>query len=513
MGIIKIKDLRSIKNLEFEIPTQGIHVLTGSNGCGKTSLLITLNRICNSTAFSNFKLGRKVGMDKFTNTKITYSNNINSITYRRSNRGWEPTPKGAKVNSLFTYTDCYFITTTGFRFYEPNPDQFYKRGGHVVYTDAPIEIKNGLNEVFATTKFDNLKYVTISSMHGRQKKLHRTNILYVIKEPGGNVYSEMNFSLGERLVLNTLDFSQSIPNNVLLLIDEIELALHPTAQIRFYKYIERITNTKNITCIISTHSSSLIKVAKNRIYLDNKSGIIDVVKKCEPAYILKELTLTNDNRPDYLFFVEDIMAWRYLNEVIRKYQETEDKHVIIYVTPVGGYEQVVQLTESFYSIPPFSRREIQAFPDADVQGTWNNLNANAARTPAEQKKLDLLNRNRQNISILDITPELGVWNWLTIDASKFERDIFSAYGTKLFSMQNIINQINVEEVGKSLGNPRNHAKGCFKNLSKKLHMHYTSISESSLIEILFRSYVTDTLSNIMVFNQWKTIFKSIFNRR
>ena len=148
MGIIKIKDLRSIKNLEFEIPTQGIHVLTGSNGCGKTSLLITLNRICNSTAFSNFKLGRKVGMDKFTNTKITYSNNINSITYRRSNRGWEPTPKGAKVNSLFTYTDCYFITTTGFRFYEPNPDQFYKRGGHVVYTDAPIEIKNGLNEVF-----------------------------------------------------------------------------------------------------------------------------------------------------------------------------------------------------------------------------------------------------------------------------------------------------------------------------------------------------------------------------
>lgn len=48
----------------------------------------------------------------------------------------------------------------------------------------------------------------------------------------------MNFSLGERLVLNTLDYAQDVPDNSLLLIDEIELALHPTAQVKFYEYVQ-----------------------------------------------------------------------------------------------------------------------------------------------------------------------------------------------------------------------------------------------------------------------------------
>ena len=92
---IIIKELRSVKYLEFDVPTSGVHVLTGCNGCGKTSLLITLNRICNNTAFSSLKFGRKVGMDKFSSTRITYTNGTSDITYKRTNRGWEPTPSKA----------------------------------------------------------------------------------------------------------------------------------------------------------------------------------------------------------------------------------------------------------------------------------------------------------------------------------------------------------------------------------------------------------------------------------
>ena len=143
---IIIKELRSIKYLEFDVPTSGVHILTGCNGCGKTSLLITLNRICNNTAFSSLKLGRKVGMDKFSSTRITYTNGTSIITYKRTNRGWEPTPSKAKPSDIFPFADCRFITTSGFRFFEPNPDNFYKTGGgHVAYADAPVEIKEGLN--------------------------------------------------------------------------------------------------------------------------------------------------------------------------------------------------------------------------------------------------------------------------------------------------------------------------------------------------------------------------------
>lgn len=511
MGKISIQDLRNITSMEFEVPTTGVHLLTGCNGCGKTSLLIALNRICNNTAFSGFKLGRKVGMDKFSTTKITYSDGTNSIWYSRTNRGWEPHPRGSKPNTLFSFADSYFITTSGFRFFEPNTDQFYKRGGRVVYTDAPQEIKDGLNIVFDTQKFNDLKYVTIRGMHGRQKKLHRTNIMYVIKS-GANVYSEMNFSLGERLVLNTLDFAQGIPNNVLLLIDEIELALHPVAQIRFYNYIKNITAAHSLSCIISTHSASLIKIAQSRLYLENHNGSVDVIKNCEPAYILKDLTITPDNRPDYLFFVEDIMAWRYLNAILRKYQQTEDKNKFIKISYVGGYEQVVQLAESFYTTPPFAQRMIQSFPDADVRQSWDELIAKPNKTHAENRKLDLLNRNSHNISLLDITPELGIWNWLVADASTFEHSFTGVFGAQLFSMQNLVNQVVVEEAHYAPGKPREHAKGCFKNLVEKIQLQVPGTSGEVILDLLFKSYVHEKMQDMAYFNSWKQVFKSIFNR-
>lgn len=509
---IIIKELRSIKYLEFDVPTSGVHILTGCNGCGKTSLLITLNRICNNTAFSSLKLGRKVGMDKFSSTRITYTNGTSIITYKRTNRGWEPTPSKAKPSDIFPFADCRFITTSGFRFFEPNPDNFYKTGGgHVAYADAPVEIKEGLNKIFDTQKFNNLKYVKIRSMHGRQKKLHRNNILYVIKD-AGNVYSEMNFSLGERLVLNTLDYAQGVPNNSLLLIDEIELALHPTAQVKFYEYVQDLAQRKSLTCILSTHSGSLIKAASKRLHLENRLGVISVLKDCEPSYILKELTVAADNRPDYLFLVEDIMAWRYLNAILRKYQRTEDKYKLCQIAYVGGYEQVIQLAETFYRMPPFSKRAVQVFPDADVQQEWDRLKLKVNRTPAEEKKLQLLNTNHQNISILDITPELGVWEWLTADASKFESSFINAYGNQLFRMTDVVNTVSDEEIGKSPGNPREHAKGCFKNLVEKLRGHVPASSEGEIFDILFRSYAEDKLSDINKFDHWKSIFKLIFNR-
>ena len=372
MSKVTITRLRNIASLEFEVPTSGVYVLTGSNGSGKTSLLLALNRICDKNAYSNLKIGRSVGMDKFTNTIFSYSNGVQTVSYKRSNRGWEPTPRGVDIKSLFSFTESCFITTTGFRFYQPDTKTFYKQRGNVVYSDAANQIKQGLNEVFNTNKFDNLKYVKIRNIRGRQKTLHRDNILYVIKDPN-NVYSEVHFSLGERLILNTLDFIQGLQNGGLLLIDEIELALHPVAQVQFFNLIRRIAMQKQLTCIISTHSTSLVKIAERRFYLENRNGTVTALTDCQPAYILKDISIADDNRPDYIFFVEDEMALRYLRAIIRKYQQTEDQHIFFNISYVGGYPQVLRLTEQFYSIPPFKRRQVQAFPDADFQESWDNL--------------------------------------------------------------------------------------------------------------------------------------------
>lgn len=511
MAKISISKLRNIDFLEFEVPTSGVYILTGCNGSGKTSLLLALNRICDKNAFISLKIGRSVGMDEFANTVFTYTNGAQSVSYKRSNRGWEPSTRIVDVKSLFPFTESCFITTTGFRFYQPDTKTFYKQGGNVVYTDAADAIKRGLNEVFNTNRFNNLKYVTIRNIRGRQTTLHRNNILYVVYEPN-NVYSEVHFSLGERLILNTLDFIQGLQNGSLLLIDEIELALHPVAQVKFLNLIMRIALQKRLTCIISTHSSSLVKIAERRFYLENQNGIVKVLTDCEPAYILKDISLSDDNRPDYIFFVEDEMALRYLRTVLRKYQETEDQHVFFKISYVGGYEQVIRLTEQFYTIPPFTKRQVQAFPDADFQDSWNDLIAKPNKSPSEQDLLNAINRNQDNTTILDVTPEKDVWEWLVNDSRLFEQYVIDILGQQMFYMADIVNQVEVEEANRNQNNVRKHAKFCFKNLADKLMHNIPTTSEDFWYESLISSYVESRLADQAEFDEWKHRVKSIINR-
>ena len=49
---ITITHLKNIRSLEYEIPyCPGVYVITGLNGCGKTSLLVAIHRITHGNAF------------------------------------------------------------------------------------------------------------------------------------------------------------------------------------------------------------------------------------------------------------------------------------------------------------------------------------------------------------------------------------------------------------------------------------------------------------------------------
>lgn len=512
MRKIQITNLKSINSVEFEVPSSGTHILTGVNGSGKTSLLVALNRIGNKRAFDHFRVGREVNIDRFEKTEIKYTVDDKEITYYRSNRRWEAKPRGNTVDlqRAFGFTSSFFISTSGIRFYQTDFKDLQIKGKRITFSDVPPQLKTGMNQIFDTDKFSALKYATIKNKKGRQRILHRNNKLYAIV--GSETYSEMNFSLGERLILNTLDYINDISSRALLIIDEIELALHPTAQVRFYNHLKQLSKEKELTCIISTHSSSLIKCADKRIFLENEGGTVKVITDCYPSYILKELTVQQDNNSDYLFFVEDIMAARYLNKVLRVYQRTEDKHVIINIVPVGGYEQVVKMAMSFYGIPPYNQQKVQAFLDKDVEDIWKELQGKSDRTDAEQRKLELLNRNRSNISILSITPELGVWDWLRSNSEPFMDSITEHYGHQLWRMKDVLHQVETAETGAGK-NERTHAKGCLKNLIEKLITHIDMATEETILHLLFESYVTTEYDNENGLSCLKSVLKPILSRK
>lgn len=507
---IKLQNIKGIRELEFPFPEKrGVYVLTGVNGCGKTSLLITLCRLGDRMAFKNFHANTNNGIpiDNYKDSAVTYYAGTDEVTYQRKDKRWVSVPKSkSNLISKFPYKNTLFISTTGMRFFSQE-FQFDKKPK---FNDVNVNIISPMNQILDTDKFNNLKFVTVKNKRGRQRHLHRNNKLYVIKE-ASEFYSEANFSLGERLLLNTLDLLEHISSHTLLLIDEVELALHPIAQVKFYDYLRKQAKEKDLVVIISTHSSSLIKHAENRLFLErNRNGIISVVENCYPSYILREVAAPEDKKPDFIFLVEDIMAFKYLSLVIRRFlKDIKQDLVDCKIIPVGGYEEVIKLLDSLSTLG-YEKHKMQAFLDQDVEQTYAELESKGnARTDANDRTFELFNLNQHNISYLSITPELGVWEWLEQYPDIFKKHLDEEYGTQNFDVVDLVKKTNKEEAGNKGGNTRSWAKGCFKNFKERIHKQNAQISEDMVIDEMIKCYVENTYD----LNQLKTIFMPILNRK
>lgn len=504
---VKLENLKGIKELVFPFPERkGLYVLTGINGCGKTSLLIALSRLGDKYAFKNFQVknDKWLKIDAYKNASIIYKTDTKEVKYQYSRSRWAPTPReNSSLINAFPFINTLFISTLGLRFY--TQDQFvFKRP---VLLEVSDSIKRPMKEILSSDKYDDLKFITVKGKKGRQSQLHRNNKLYVI-QTGHNIYSEHNFSLGERLLLNTLDTLEHITPKTLLLIDEVELALHPLAQIKFYDYLKEQALQKDLAIIISTHSASLINHAEKRLFLEKQSnGTVEVLKDCFPSYILRTVSSNEEQKPDFFFFVEDDMATDYFQYIVNKFLADTGKPINCKVIPVGPYESVVKLVETFPMFG-YNKSHVQAFLDEDVKTTYREWHNNRNRTEAEQKKYELFNRNGNNISYLSITPELGVWEWIEQNSAKLKKYLDVQYGLQTYDVVRIIEETSAEEAMNKGDNLRNWAKGCFKNIADKINAKNHLISKREIYKSLLICYANAHYD----LNRLKRIFFPLFNR-
>lgn len=490
---IKLRNIKGITEMDFPFPTRkGVYVLTGTNGSGKTSLLIALCRLGDGRAFSYFKTttGNLGGLriDTYANASITYCVGGTSVTYQRTGVRWVPQPrKNSDLLTKFPFTNTLFVSTTGGRFFS---QELFNLNPRCSFNVVAADMVSAMNNILGTNKFANLKFITVKNKKGRQQRLRRDNKLYVVKS-GTTIYSEQNFSLGEKLLLNTLDLLQDIAPKTLLLIDEVELALHPIAQVKFYDFLKQQAEEKNLAVIISTHSSSLIKHADNRFFLEkDEGGVVNIRQNCYPSYILRGVSGLEDRRPDFIFFVEDAMASKYLDLVLRKFlNDTQRNRLDCKVVPAGPFDQVIRLLQAFPSLC-FEKNKIQAFLDKDAEDEFDRLSAKGnARTNAENQRFELFVRNRENITYLKITPELGVWQWVTRNAQLL-RDFFDqAYGVQSFDIVAVVDDVNLEEPMSNPNNLRKWAKGCFENFKGKITSLNPNITPDKVVDCMLECYV------------------------
>jgi predicted ATPase len=416
MKKIIIQKVKNIEFLEFEIPDKGVYLLTGKNGSGKTTLLASLHRIGYKNSFADYfkTTSSEEKLDFFGDSSITYildEERDEKVVYKYGNARWSPSPrKNSHLLSNFGYPRVKFVAANAKRI-EPTSHELktirMKNADNIIIKD--------LKKILSDNRFEGLKYINTKTGPG--------NKAYLIQKKINNksyYFSEKNFSLGEFCVLKLVTELNDLAHNSLVLIDEIEMALHPKAQVKLFTYIEEIAKAKDLTIIFSTHSASLIKrTPRKQIFVleNNGDGVIGCLRNCFPARVLGDITYDDEVEPDFLFFVEDLKAQYILEQMVDQFKQdySADKIFPYYkVIPVGGYDQVIDfLINSDQIFKTMVKR--YAFLDKDGEDE-------VLKKAEEQKRYGFLEKvkiNRDKIKYLPCVPEQGIIKYCEDESSHY----------------------------------------------------------------------------------------------
>ncbi|WIV98165.1 ATP-dependent nuclease [Kinneretia aquatilis] len=446
---VVISNLKSIKSLSFDVPQSGAFVVTGANGCGKTSLLTVLHRMGAPNAFQLGLPGGRAatGIDGITDATITYKINNKTVFYRYNQIRWSATPKSNSQLVRNAFSEVLFLKADSSRV-EPTQDEL--KG--LKKQAANEQLRNFMNAVFDTDKFNSLHRI---NLRGRGLVAH----LIDRTKPGDKRktwYSEKAFSLGELCVMRLGQKLLAMKNGGLYIVDEFEMALHPAAQIRLFKEIERLAEDAPCTVLVSTHSSSLIKSVgrKNIIYLENDDGEVNIHRNVYPTYALQYLALDEENSPDKLIFVEDVSAKQCVDELWKQHlseiQANGNRSIpTVQTAVIGGYREVLRFLERSRSFVPALTKRMAAL-DADSQEACLPPVVKAGQVlPALTIPQQLYGNQRAQVEFLPWTPEVGVCDLLASDTAYHRQGIQRFTGAPNLQISLALARAHVALVGKA----------------------------------------------------------------
>lgn len=421
---VEIQGIKNIPSLIFPIPQNGVHIVTGKNGTGKTTLFTCLSRIRNRVAFrKGFPSSENDVYDAFTGS-ITYRAGNNQVTYtRRKNGEWRP-DKSNNVLEQFGFGEVINVSTNAKRIFLQEVINPRKRRA----CDDRLNLL--LQEVLDDDKFKNMFMITTGDLRGGRGATvedRRKNTAYAIELTKEKYYTERNFSFGEIVLLNLFFDILNAPERSLILIDEVELALHPSAQIRLIGALKRIAKEKRQTIIISTHSSSIIRSEKDVILLEKELDKINVLLHCPPAKAIGAIGVREETMPDIVVLVEDRMANTLFKALMKKYLKLEEKnsYLDVRILEIGGFSNVINFYREARNYIFYNNIYIAAFMDKDVEtdiipyGHFGNYEIIYA-----------WQNDKKRLRFLPFTPEILLMKVFTDSKSDLLRELKQTYANQ-----------------------------------------------------------------------------------
>lgn len=347
---LKEGNLRALTpfKIEFEYP---IALIAGTNGCGKSTLLaiaacgfhngddtltVTQSNLPYYT-FKDFLVQSKQEIPP-SGIEITYTTTVDSNADRESaSKLAVHTLRKAKEGKWTTYSKRpkknveYFGIERVVPHYEKSTSKSYRKAfasnGERSQNEERTEKSVGkvLGKVYKDFQFQK---------HSKYK------LPQVSKE--GHTYSGFNMGAGENALFDLFFTLHSCPNNSLIVIDEIELGLHASAQIKFIEELKVICEDKKLQVIATTHSPNALSCVPPyaRYYIESGTTGTHIYRHVSEG--LATGKLTGSNSEELIIFVEDSVAERIIAHALTAINKQR-----VVIKPIGSNIIVGRVLASF----------------------------------------------------------------------------------------------------------------------------------------------------------------------
>lgn len=219
----------------------------------------------------------------------------------------------------------------------------------------------------------------------------------------GNDYSEFHFGAGESSIIRIITAIESLPENVFVLVEELENGLHPVATRRLVEYLLAAAERKKLQAIFTTHSDeALAPLPKEAIWacLDRsvQQGKLSVKA-------LRAVSGKIDTR--LAIFVEDEFAKHWVEAILRT--ELPEAHGQVEIHAVAGDGVAVSIHRSHLNNPAIRFKSLCVI---DGDSEQNDDRASAIyRLPGRQPELTVFDAVAagmdRNIAILTVACQLA----------------------------------------------------------------------------------------------------------